>query len=165
MKLFIGITPPPEISESIQAFQAKPEFKKAIQAPRNSPPHVTLVRPYQINETKGYINLVKEAAAACGPIEIELGCISSFHNHIIYLEVKAPKIERLHQVLQAALGKSERRPYVPHLTLGRLRHRQENIPTLNLDSKFTALEIQIFGRELENTPYKVIKTIPLNGSY
>ncbi len=94
------------------------------------PPHITLVPPVNVRlEDDAHVGaLMRESAAASGPIELDLGPVATFwpHNPVLYLAVtgEAEDLQRMERLrldlLQEPLvGPRTRteRPFVPHVTL------------------------------------------------
>ena len=95
---------------------------------RKVAPHVTLIPPINLREedVAGALAVVRDAAAACLPLALELGPATTFGDDgartVLYLAVGGPDRDRLHG-LQAALvaGPLERPPQhesiVPHVAI------------------------------------------------
>ena len=95
---------------------------------RKVAPHVTLFPPINLRgeEVAGALAVVRDAAAKCPPLALELGPATTFGDEgartVLYLAVGGPDRDRLHG-LQAALvaGPLERPPqhesFVPHVTI------------------------------------------------
>lgn len=95
---------------------------------RKVAPHVTLIPPINLREedVAGALAVVRDAAAKCPPLALELGPATTFGDEgartVLYLAVGGPDRDRLHG-LQAALvaGPLERPPqhesFVPHVTI------------------------------------------------
>ena len=89
-------------------------------------PHVTLIPPINLREEdlEGALAVVRDAAAAFAPLQLELGPATTFEpaRSVLYLAVGGPDADRL-QGLQASLvaGPLERPPqhelFVPHVTI------------------------------------------------
>lgn len=92
------------------------------------PPHLTLVPPVNVAraDLPVALELVRAAAAASGPIRIELGPPATFHPRtpVVYLVVGGD-LDALDELRRALLsgvlapppGRTDDRPFVPHVTL------------------------------------------------
>jgi 2'-5' RNA ligase len=167
MKVFIGIVPSDEIVSKIMAFQDQQDFKRIVKVPRNSPPHITLLRPRVVDDAGMFIQPLKNSLRA-NFASVALGGIHFFHDTVVYLELKSERLGLLHQEIINALGLQENKPFVPHLTLGRARHHLstsekefiKDLYKIKLPS-FRPEYLTVFGREIENTPYREVALIQL----
>ncbi len=89
-------------------------------------PHLTLVPPVNVRATELHnaLHVVRAAAAAQdGPLWLELGPVATFvpASPVLYLAVGGPDLERLGRLKSAVLSgpllRSERWPWVPHVTV------------------------------------------------
>lgn len=123
MQYFIGIAPPPEISETIVLFQ------KSIpnnHTPFLFEPHITIKGPDGLTEDMVWIDLARNVLKNFQKIEIILNGIDTFENKVLFLRpFPAEKIVTMHRKLLSALksttnvieGEFENERYIPHLTL------------------------------------------------
>jgi 2'-5' RNA ligase len=89
------------------------------------PPHVTLVPPVNVREDDlgEALRIVREAAAATGPITLSLGPVRSFLpvNPVVYLDVGGPGLATVHRLRQrfhdGVLARSVDHEFVPHVTV------------------------------------------------
>ena len=89
------------------------------------PPHITLIPPVNVREEDlgDALAVVREAAAATGPLTLDLGPVETFLpvNPVVYLEVGGPSLPTVHALYAALLvGPFERPPvheFVPHVTV------------------------------------------------
>jgi 2'-5' RNA ligase len=156
MRTFVAI----ELDEPCRAALAE-----ALQALRGLPDAVRWVRPEQLHLTLKFIGdmaqadlaATVEALARAGadvpPFSMAVGGIGGFpaagRPRVVHVDVREPggALVRLQQNVETALAeavglKKERRRYVPHITLGRVRRQGRCGP---VDELARALETQQFG--------------------
>jgi 2'-5' RNA ligase len=86
---FIAVLPPPEIQEEVTAFklQAKERFKSKHAL--KSPPHLTLIPPFRMQEAKldRLHSFLTEFAASRHSFELELSGFDCFAPRVIFVDI------------------------------------------------------------------------------
>jgi 2'-5' RNA ligase len=158
MRIFIALEVPEKIKKEIEKTQN--QLKNAgIKGRWVSPEiaHLTLVfigktMPTKIREIE---KILKEASTQTSPISLWLEKIGAFPSptkaKIIYLSLKGElgKLNALGLKIRKSLKKQkinfDRKPFIPHLTLGRLK-KPQNLTRLLSKIKFSRQ--QFFGHQL-----------------
>ena len=92
----------------------------------NSPPHITLIPPFRLNQSKqqSLIAVLDEFARSWPPIDLELNGFGHFSNRVIYVAVKEQRLLLMLQIklvemleAQIGIGGSETYRFHPHLTI------------------------------------------------
>jgi 2'-5' RNA ligase len=134
---FIAIVVPEPIATEIRAFQtyAREQFNSGRAL--HSPPHITLIAPFQLDRSRitAVEDVLKETASCMAAFSLALGGFGRFGNKVIFIEVG--RSESL-EVLPASLGealhtaglpmKQEDRPYHPHVTIAFKDLSREDFP-------------------------------------
>jgi 2'-5' RNA ligase len=100
-------------------------LRRAVADPRldRIGPHITLVPPVNIaaEDLSGALRVVREAAAAIGPLELTIGPATTFlpASPVAYLAVHpVDPVEVIHRAVnRPPIERREERPFVPHVTL------------------------------------------------
>jgi len=158
MRLFIALEIPQEVKKEITAIQKKLKTKHiSCRWIKPEITHLTLVflgetTPNKIGEIE---KILKEASAKISPINLWLAKIDCFPSptkaKIIHLSPKGElsKLNTLVLKIQKSLKKQkinfDRRPFVPHLTLGRFKKPQN---LARLLPKIKPLHQEFFANQL-----------------
>jgi 2'-5' RNA ligase len=123
MKYFIGIAPPDDVKQKIEALRAG-------WGPASIEPHITVKAPNSLNDSLAWLPRVAALCSAVAPFSIQLQGIGQFGTSVLYLRVVSDEIAALHQALvriadsplaeQAAFFEGV--AYRPHLTLAHAKH-------------------------------------------
>lgn len=128
MRLFVALTPPPDVVEELQArVAALRELERDV---RWSPPaqwHLTLAFLGEVgDETRGELSRrLGRAAGRYPPLTLSFGGGGRFGHRVLWTRVHGDRdrLRRLADSVRAAARRSglatEQRPYRPHLTLAR----------------------------------------------
>ncbi len=170
--LFIGVRPPPELSDRVLRWQARLGHQV-------TPPHVTLKAPPGLCEAP--LPACKTACESVPPFELELGGVETFGRRVISLSAAGPGLHRLHRALVEAVGlpptAQELGGYHPHLTLALARRPLAGIwedALASARAEFAELdarplhaqvrEAALFRKERPGQPYRVATLWPLGGA-
>lgn len=119
MQCFIGIVPPPNLSEAIRHIQLQ-------YGDNRTEPHITLRPPMMIAENEKWLNAIREIASSFPPLTITLPCTGMFGTRVLFIEVEGSDLYKLEKALVPVIKPFEKdssytdQPYHAHLTLGRL---------------------------------------------
>ncbi|MEN9221141.1 MAG: RNA 2',3'-cyclic phosphodiesterase [Thermostichus sp. BF3_bins_97] len=127
-RLFLALLPPPAIQEQVTAIQQQVAEQFASQAALRSPPHITLVPPFEwpSSELPILTGSLKAFTEQQIPTRIQLSGFGAFAPRVIYIHVvPSPELQQLqaqvHQHMQPLLNQEEKafpaRPFVPHITV------------------------------------------------
>ncbi|MEN9226530.1 MAG: RNA 2',3'-cyclic phosphodiesterase [Thermostichus sp. HHBFW_bins_43] len=127
-RLFLALLPPPAIQAQVTAIQRQVAEQFASQAALRSPPHITLVPPFEwpSSDLPILTGSLQALAEQQIPIQVELSGFGAFAPRVIYIHVvPSPELQQLHaqvhQHLQPLLNPegraSQDRPFVPHMTV------------------------------------------------
>lgn len=159
---FIGITPPPELTARMLAWQAKLEHLI-------TPPHVTLLAPAALPQ-QHWQSVAAAVAKRHASAPMTLGGVDFFGSRVIFLSVDAPALRDIHRDLVNELGQSpgdfSLENYYPHLTLA-VEWRSLNttweaaVQSAQLEFgdlkgrplNCTAFQLVLFGKDEEGQPY------------
>jgi 2'-5' RNA ligase len=127
-RFFIALLPPQPVSLKANEIKGIMRDRYASQAAFRSPPHVTLLAPFEwpIVKLPDLVATLKEFAATQAPVPMTLDGFGAFSPHVIYINVV--KSERLMAIqpalldtLAAKLGlmseRDRKRAFVPHMTV------------------------------------------------
>ncbi len=178
MRTFIAVFPPPEVvKEALAAARLPPDDRIRWTRPENV--HLTLkflgdVREELLDDIRAAL---EEVRAKHAPFEAALAGLGAFPSarraRILWASVGEGS-ERLRSLAidldtsLASLGfERERRPYTPHLTLGRMRGKPASLqlPPGCIGSKFRVGSIELVESVLtpEGSVYKTLSTFALSG--
>ena len=166
---FVGVVPPPALTERVLAWQARLEH--VITAP-----HVTLKAPGQFSESQ--LAACERACARTPAFEVQLGAVQTFPDRVVYLSASGPGLHALHTELVTAAGLSagpfELAGYHPHLTLAlgwralsgswadALASAQAEFADLErVPLRFTVTEAALFQKDRAGEPYRTVSRWPL----
>ncbi|MCF2971037.1 2'-5' RNA ligase family protein [Synechococcus sp. Nb3U1] len=127
-RLFLALLPPPALQEQVRALQQEFVVRFASRAALRSPPHITLVPPFEWpgSEWSALIGSLQIFAAGQDSIAIELSGFGAFAPRVIYIHVDpSEKLQQLQSGVQAHLlpllnpknPSTRPRPFVPHMTV------------------------------------------------
>jgi 2'-5' RNA ligase len=126
-RYFVALVLPAPISD--QAMSLKKHFKDQYQskASLNSPPHITLVMPFEWKEETTLLEALQILSQQLSPAPVELKNFGCFAPRVIFIDV-APSAALVHmqnqvnQFCQERLGLpialDQAKPFHPHVTLG-----------------------------------------------
>jgi len=170
---FLGITPPPELSARVLAWQA--ELEHVVTAP-----HVTLLAPAEL-PLEHWKSVAGQVAARHAPVLVKLGGPDFFGARVIFLRVDAPDLRAVHADLVHTLGETPGEfaleNFHPHLTLA-LSWRSLNVgwaeavrraqaTFAGLDAAplmFEARQLVLFGKDGAGQPYTERGRFDLGGA-
>jgi 2'-5' RNA ligase len=119
MKYFIGIVPPDHISREL--IQIQKQF-----GDNRLEPHITLRPPVSPVQEEAWLDVIAKAASRINPFHIKLSGVGQFGDRVLYVQVHAPGLQNLYDLLIPGLkefeetaGAQKQETYHPHLTLGR----------------------------------------------
>ncbi len=127
-RLFLALLPPPDLQEQVTAIQQQIAEQFASRAALRSPPHITLVPPFEwpTAELAALTGSLEEFAKEQAPVAVELRGFGAFPPRVIYIHVEpSPELQRLQTQVQHHMNlllKPEPspvppRPFVPHITV------------------------------------------------
>lgn len=124
---FLALLLPEEIADRIVMIKKEVERKYGVRHALNSPPHITLQKPFRRPQTDEPLFLEKISAfASCqSPFNIELSGFDVFAPRVIFVDVTRSKelqdrYEKLQEFLHAELGFSSHTSgfgFNPHVTI------------------------------------------------
>jgi 2'-5' RNA ligase len=133
------------------------------------PPHVTVVPPFNIDDARitEIVDQMRSAAADEAPIRVRLGPAATFwpRNPVVYLQVADDGgVARLHHRFVT----NERRPFVPHVTVGERVEAERIGPCVAALSRYAAevtiTEVQLMRFDPVHRHWDVIADAPLGGA-
>ncbi|MEL6813357.1 MAG: 2'-5' RNA ligase family protein [Cyanobacteria bacterium J06598_3] len=127
-RFFVALLPPADVQAKANEIKGLMRDQYASKAAFRSPPHVTLLAPFEwpIAELPRLAQALKAFAAAHSPVPITLDGFAAFAPHVIYINVvQGDRImaiqPNLITHLQAQLGLENKqdlsRAFVPHMTV------------------------------------------------
>ena len=127
-RLFIALLPSASIQEEVRQIQYDLRDRYNSQATLKSPPHITLIPPFELSSDPLeplQIELEKFAKTR-SPFTVNLSGFAAFPPRVIYLNVSPNLIlQDLYLDIAATLANNldihdpyDSRPYVPHMTVG-----------------------------------------------
>jgi|Deesub1362A_J573_1020465.scaffolds.fasta_scaffold00034_8 2'-5' RNA ligase len=133
LRCFISVELPPDLRSSL--YRATSALRESCSRARWVPPenlHITLkfLGNVKARAIPGLVALLKEHLAPFAALEVELQGAGAFPSpqrpRVVWLGVREPRaLQALQQAVEAAAQQAgfspEERPFVPHLTLGRLK--------------------------------------------
>ena len=127
-RFFIALLPPEEVRVKANEVKGVMRDRYASKAAFRSPPHVTLLAPFEwpVADLPRLANTLSEFAASQLPVPMTLDGFNAFKPHVIYINVV--KSDRLMEIqpkllyyLKDSLGlvsnRDQNRAFVPHLTV------------------------------------------------
>lgn len=172
MRLFAAIDLPERIAEQLAQVQAELQSKlpeRAVRWVRPQNIHLTLkfIGEVPAKTAQGYAQAVEAAANEVSAFLVEVSDFGCFPNpqrpRVLWVGVKEPtgQLDQLQAKLEDHMSKlgidRERRPYKPHLTIGRVKQSSRELADLlrsyrpgSLGS-FEAAELCLFRSELKST--------------
>ncbi len=178
MRIFVAVFPPPEVvKEALAAARLPPDDRIRWTRPENV--HLTLkflgdVREELLDDIRA---VLEEVCASHAPFKVALAGLGAFPSarraRILWASVGegSGRLRSLATGLDTGLTSSgfehERRPYTPHLTLGRVRGNPASLQLTpgSIDSKFMIGSIELVESMLtpEGSVYKTQGTLALSG--
>lgn len=139
MRVFVAVFPPPEIRQEVLAAARRPPLGDRVRWAKHENVHLTLKFLGELPEEA--LNSIHAAlgkvCASHAPFDVCLAGLGAFPSarraQVLWIGVGegSGQFRSLATDLAAALAplgfESERRPYTPHLTLGRVRGRPANL--------------------------------------
>ncbi len=128
MRLFVALTPPPDVVEELQArVVALRELERDVRWSRPEQWHLTLAFLGEVGDgTRGELSRrLGRAAGRHPPLTLSFGGGGRFGHRVLWTRVRGERdrLRRLAASVRAAVRRSglaaEQRPYRPHLTLAR----------------------------------------------
>lgn len=127
-RLFLALLPPLPLQEQVRALQQEFVDRFSSRAALRSPPHITLVPPFEwlTSEWPTLIESLQVFAASQAPLSVELSGFGAFAPRVIYIQVvPSPELQQLQSRVQAHLlpllhpkhPSTYSRPFVPHMTV------------------------------------------------
>lgn len=164
MRCFLAIDLPSAMKEKLTAIQAELEGSATIKFVEKENLHITLFFFGEIGDKK--LKEIKEVISSrlrtFQKFQVKLKGIGVFPSQsyvrVIWVGVEASRLEELHHTLIQGLqqlGFYEDRPFVPHLTIGRVKRVLNRENLMKVLDKFRTLE---FG-EFEVGEIKLMKSI------
>jgi 2'-5' RNA ligase len=119
MKFFVGLVPPQDIYNHLQAIQKR-------YGDNRLEPHITIRPPITVVDEAEWIGKIVSTAASFEPFPITLPGTGNFGKRVLYVQVVAEALQSFYHALVPQLAPFERSEsnkvtgdYHPHLTLGR----------------------------------------------
>lgn len=188
LRSFLALAIPVEIQDALSGFIAP--LQKALPKPlvRWVPPHnihLTLkflgdVPPADLDKLAG---LLRPELARCDPFNVSIGGLGAFPTHgqprTLWVGVEAPPgLEQLARVVETACARQgfalERRPFSPHLTIGRVSSTTDGKDALRIRATLGGMPAGVIGQlnmdalhmfksdlQPEGAVYTLLYTLPL----
>jgi 2'-5' RNA ligase len=129
VQYLIGIVPSISIGKRIDELRLKWGYIA-------TEPHITIKTPEGLDANNLWINEVKNIIHSMEPFDITIGDVGFFGESVLYYQIHAEKINKLHKRLVKAVHPNyekvnnsyEMDMYVPHLTIMKHKKRFENLP-------------------------------------
>ncbi len=127
-RLFLALLPPPELQAQVTAIKQQVAEQFASRAALRSPPHITLVPPFEWPTTQltALTGSLEEFAKEQAPVAVELRGFGAFAPRVIYIHVEpSPELQQLQAKAQRHMSlllnlqatTAPPRPFVPHITV------------------------------------------------
>ncbi|MEN9230764.1 MAG: 2'-5' RNA ligase family protein [Thermostichus sp. DG02_5_bins_236] len=127
-RLFLALLPPLPLQEQVRALQQEFVDRFSSRAALRSPPHITLVPPFEWprSEWPALIGSLRVFATSQDSISVELSGFGAFAPHVIYIQVvPSSELQQLQSAVQTLMQPllqpknpaTPSRPFVPHITL------------------------------------------------
>ncbi|MEO0704918.1 MAG: 2'-5' RNA ligase family protein [Cyanobacteria bacterium J06649_5] len=127
-RFFVALLPPAEVQAKVNDIKSIMRDEYASKAAFRSPPHVTLLAPFEwpIAELPALANALRDFASGQAPVPMTLDGFAAFVPHVIYINVvQSDRIMTLHTDLLSHLHKhigleskrDQNRSFVPHMTV------------------------------------------------
>jgi 2'-5' RNA ligase len=177
VRTFVAVFPPPEVRRKslISARRLRPDDRVRWARPENV--HLTLKFLGEVREEaiEGLCAALGEVCAGHAPFGVTLAGLGAFPSarraRILWADVGAGS-DRLRSLAAgidsafAPLGfEREKRPYVPHLTLGRVRGRPTSVdlPSDTEELEFVVRDVKLMESSLstEGATYRTLETFAL----
>lgn len=125
----IAILPPEDLTRQIHEIRVQCSEKFGVQKALKPPVHITLYRPFKIEETfeSRMIRLLQSAASGLRPFRQEIENFEAFDMHAVVIRaLKNPEIMKLQRAVASVFRKNEidkqppgskNLPFRPHLTI------------------------------------------------
>lgn len=172
MKFFVGLIPPKDIYNHLQAIQNR-------YGDNRLEPHITLRAPVTVVDEKEWIGKIVTTAAAFEPFQVALTGTGNFGKRVLYVQVIAEALQRFYHTLVPQLEPFEltesnkvRGDYYPHLTLGRTwcgftaedftnMKQLAEVYLLHGNISFMAESVRIYHKSGNHGRYQAFKDIEL----
>ncbi|MFS8881519.1 2'-5' RNA ligase family protein [Synechococcus sp. H55.11] len=127
-RLFLALLPPADLQEQVTAIKQQFAEQFASRAALRSPPHITLVPPFEwpTAELPALTGSLGEFAKEQAPVAVELRGFGAFAPRVIYIHVEpSPELQQLQAKTQRHMNlllkpepaPTPARPFVPHMTV------------------------------------------------
>jgi len=155
-RLFLALLPPADLQEQVTAIKQQFAEQFASRAALRSPPHITLVPPFEwpTAELPALTGSLEAFARQQAPVAIDLRGFGAFPPRVIFIHVE-PSLElqqlqaQAHRHMKLLLKQEEAtapaRPFVPHMTVAfrdlspaHFRTAWPQFQTRSFQSSFTA---------------------------
>ncbi len=157
---FIGVPLPEELVENITAFRRYTHDRYGCRSGHSTPPHITLVPPFVINEGADTADIEERIAKVKGvPFNAVVDGFGSFDERTVFAHVQtAREWTGLRDAVNAAvrnLGniRVDRRPFRPHITIanrdippGATMRILEYLSAFDISTEFPVDTIAVFER-------------------
>lgn len=123
---FIAILPPEEHLNDIQAIKEEASLMFESRKALNSPPHITLIPPFSINDNAQIITFFEEVKFTVKPFEVRLLNFGFFGKRTVYVKVENNTVlDKLHTQLENQFlslkeikqAKNSKHNFTPHITI------------------------------------------------
>jgi len=181
VRVFVAIFPPPEIRKKTLVSARRLSSEDRVRWTRPENVHLTLkflgdVRKETLDDLRAALG---EACAGHAPFDVALAGLGAFPStrraRILWAGVGAGsnRLRSLATDIDAALAhlgfEREKRPYVPHLTLGRVRGRPASLdlPSTTRELRFRVRHVELMESTLtaEGATYRTVEDFALEGDY
>jgi 2'-5' RNA ligase len=170
-RIFVGIKIGDELAEELAAF-ARPLRPHDVRLIPCNDIHLTLVPPWDESKIAGAVGTLQAAINGFKPFVLTFTRLAYGPNlrepRLLWTECAASsELADLRIALLAAYGKSESRPFVPHVTLARMPRNGRTVARRNPIDRALLLTQLVDSVELFQSPppgkrgYEVLASLPL----
>jgi len=170
-RIFVGIKIADDLAEELASF-ARPLRPHDVRLVPSNDIHLTLVPPWDEPEIAGAVATLQAAITGFNPFVLTFTRLGYGPNlrepRLLWTECAAgDELSGLRMALLAAYGKSDSRPFVPHVTLARLSRNGRTIVRRNPINRVLHLTQFVASVELFQSPpqgkrgYEVLASLPL----
>jgi 2'-5' RNA ligase len=174
MKFFIGIVPPENIYNAIATIQQ--QF-----GDNRLEPHITLRAPVTPIDEINWIGNLRNVCNRVHPIQVQLSNTGNFGNRVLFIDVNSKGLAQLYKTVTNAIkpfepvNEQDRRPYHPHLTLGRTwcgftkndfneMQKQADAFLNKQPALFDVNYVRLYHKSVNNSRYEMLEDISLSVS-
>ena len=157
-RFFIALLPPMAMQMEVQQIQNYFRDRYGTKAALKSPPHITLIPPFELSSDRlePLQCELAQFAKTRSPFPINLSGFAAFPPRVIYINVQAnPTLQSLYVDIAATLSNQlgivdpyANRPFVPHMTVGFRDLTPENFELAWSEFRDRPINLEFVSREI-----------------